>query len=194
MLVVQFLIFYKVQMSQVLAFYFDLSRSRHSHLPQWFLMRTTCPYLCKSLPITSNHPQSPPITPNHPPITSKLADESPSNHFSFFIHNDARSDCSNRRRSAFNDQSMWESSYFFTWGAAIMMMIMMITMVIQTRPAVIMMMVMMITMVAGMVSACCVLRALRGSKSDAPKCLWRVLAFLLGISGITEDKLSLPLR
>ena len=64
-----------------------------------------------------------------------------------------------------NDQSMWESSYFFKWGAAIMMMIMMITMVIQTKPVAIMMMVMMITMVAGMVSACCVLRALRGSKA-----------------------------
>ena len=48
---------------------------------------------------------------------------------------------------------------------------MMITMVIQTRPAAIMMMVMMITMVARMVFACCVLRALRGSKSDPSKCL-----------------------
>ena len=48
---------------------------------------------------------------------------------------------------------------------------MMIAMVIQTRPAAIMMMVMMITMVAGMVFACCVLRALRGSKSDPSKCL-----------------------
>ena len=48
---------------------------------------------------------------------------------------------------------------------------MMITMVIQTRPVAIMMMVMMITTVAGMVSASCVLRALRGSKSDPPKCL-----------------------
>ena len=188
MLVFQLLILYKVQISRVLAFYFDLSRSRHSHLSQWFLMRTACPSLRKSFPITSNHPQSPPITPNHPPITSKLADQSPSNHLSRFIHNDARSDFSNRRRSAFNDQSMWESSYFFTWGAAIMM----ITMVIQTRPAAIMMMVMMITMVAGMVSACCVLRALRGSKSDPSKCLWRVLAFLLGIGGCKGTELSLP--
>mgnify|MGYP002805421811 CR=1 FL=1 len=122
MLVFQLLILYKVQISRVLAFYFGLSISRHSHLSQWFLMRTACPSLCKSLPITSNHPQSPPITPNHPPITSKLADQSPSNHLSCFIHNDARSDFSNRRRSVFNDQSMWESSYFFTWGAAITMM------------------------------------------------------------------------
>ena len=52
-----------------------------------------------------------------------------------------------------------------------MMMIMMITMVIKTRPAAIMMMVMMITMVARMVPACCVLRGLRGSKSDPSKCL-----------------------
>ena len=141
MLVFQFLILYKVRISRVLAFYLDLSRSRHSHLSQWFLMRPACPSLCKSFQITSNHPQSPPITPNHPPITSKLADQSPSNHLSCFIHNHARSHFSKRRRSAFNDQSMWESSYFFTWGAAIMM----ITMVIQTRPAAIMMMVMMIT-------------------------------------------------
>ena len=49
--------------------------------------------------------------------------------------------------------------------------IMMITMVIQTRPTAIMMTVMVITMVARMVSACCVLRALRGSKSDPSKCL-----------------------
>ena len=39
------------------------------------------------------------------------------------------------------------------------------------RPAAIIMMVMVITMVAGMVFACCVLRALRGSKSDPSKCL-----------------------
>ena len=57
--------------------------------------------------------------------------------------------------------------FFVQAGPAIMMM----TMVIQTRPAAIMMMVMMITMVAGMVPACCVLRALGGSKSDPSKCL-----------------------
>ena len=87
-------------------------------------MRTACPSLRKSFPITSNQTQSPPITSNHPPITSKFVDQSPSNHLSCFTHNHARSHCSNRRRSAFNDQSMWESSYFFTWGVAIMMMMM----------------------------------------------------------------------
>ena len=131
MLAFQVLILYKVQISRVLAFYFDLSRSRHSHLSQWFLMRPASPSLCKSFQITSNHPQSPPITTNHSPMASKFADQSPSNHFSCFIHNHARSHCSKRRRSDFNDQSMWESSYFFTWGAAItMMMIMMITIMV----------------------------------------------------------------
>ena len=129
MLDFQLLILYKGQIGRVFAFYFDLSRSRHSQLSQWFLMRTACPSLRKSPPITSNHPQSPPITSNHPPITSKLADQSPSNHLSCFIHNHARVHFTNRRRSGWNDQSMWESSYFFTWGAAIMMMIIMIPMV-----------------------------------------------------------------
>ena len=150
-------------------------------------MRTAWPSLCKSIPITQNHLQPPPITTNHPPIISKSADQSPSNHLICFIHNHARIHFSNRRRLAFNDPSMWESSYFFTWGAAIMM----ITMVIQTRPAAIMMMVTMITMVAGMVSACCVLRALRVSKSHPSKCLWNVLAFLLGIGGCKGTELSL---
>ena len=68
---------------------------------------------------------------------------------------------------------MWESSYFFTWGAAIMMMIIMIP------------------MVAVMVSAI-VIMLLRGSKSDPSECLWRVLAILLGIIGCKETNMSLP--
>ena len=55
------------------------------------------------------------------------------------------------------------------------------------RLAAIMVMVMMITMVAGMVSACCVLRALRGSKSDPSKCL-TCACILVGYRWVQENQ------
>ena len=40
---------------------------------------------------------------------------------------------------------------------------------------------------------CCALRALRGSKSDPSKCLWRVLAFSLGIDGCKGTKFPITI-
>ena len=78
-------------------------------------MRRACPSLCKSFHITSNHIQSPPITTNHPPITPKLANQSPSNHLGCFMQNRVRINISGAPRCLFDDQLIYESSYFFTW-------------------------------------------------------------------------------